>query len=81
MREAITSSTHASLAALRRVATSGLAAFSQMCTRWGLALGAILEDFSIARAQAVAGPCPVVEVPVVAVEPPPLVDLTVLLLV
>jgi hypothetical protein len=54
MREAITSSTHASRAAWRRVAWSGLAAFSHTCTRWGFALGAILDAFPIARAQAVA---------------------------
>ena len=36
------------------MAWSGLAAFSHTCTRWGFALGAILDAFSIARAQAVA---------------------------
>ena len=88
--EAITSSTHASRAAWRRVAWSGLAAFSQTCTRWGFALGAILDVFSIARAQAVAvcsrpaflaGAGDVRELPVAAVEVVPLGDVTVLVLV
>ena len=78
--EAITSSTHASRAAWRRVAWSGLAAFSQTCTRWGFALGAIRDVFSIARAHAVAvcsrpaflaGAGAVREVPVAAVEAVP----------
>ena len=78
--EAITSSTHASRAAWRRVARSGLEAFSHTCTRWGFALGAILDVFSIARAQAVAvcsrpaflaGAGDVRELPVAAVEAVP----------
>ena len=62
------------------MALSGLAAFSHTCTRWGFALGAILDVFSIARAQAVAvcsrpaflaGAGAVREVPVAAVEAVP----------
>jgi hypothetical protein len=54
MCEATTSSTHASRAALRRVAASGLATLSQICTRWGFALGGIPDAFAIDRTQAVA---------------------------
>jgi len=84
MCEATTSSTQASCAAMRRVAASGLAAFSQICTRWGLALGAMPDALSIARTQAVAV-CsrlafgPAVEAPVAAVDAAALVDLTGLL--
>ena len=84
MCEAATSSTQASRAALRRVAASGLAAASQIRTRWGFALGAIVDAFSIARRQAVAvcsrlAPGPAVEVPVAAVVAAPRVDVTGLL--
>jgi hypothetical protein len=57
IREEFTSSKHACCAALRRVATSRLAASSQARTRWGLALGASLDNFLIARTQAVSR-CP-----------------------
>jgi hypothetical protein len=53
MCDAPTSSTHASCAALRRVAASGLAAFSQICSKRDFALGASVDAFSIARTQAV----------------------------
>ena len=62
------------------MALSGLAAFSHTCTRWGFALGAIRDVFSIARAHAVAvcsrpavlaGAGALREVPVAAVEAVP----------
>ena len=53
MCEAFTSSTHACCAALCRVATLRLAAFSQVCTRWGLARAGIL-DLPMARTHSAA---------------------------